>query len=656
MRRFLNLHKQTSLCKTARGEFTIRLKRRRPFRVEQLEHRFLLSAGTLDLIFNQTGMVSTSYSAGQAQAGSVAVQPDGKIVVAGTVDSNPSEFALARYNRDGSLDSSFGTGGEVMTGFGANQPADATAVAIGPNSTIIVAGTVGSAGNQEFALARYLPSGALDPSFGTGGIVLTRFIGSAGANSVAVASGGSIVAAGFVKPQSGSGASSFAVARYLPNGSLDTTFGNQGEVTTQLGNSDAAANAVLIGPNGTIVAAGHTSTSGGDFNFALVRYTATGSLDTTFNHTGIVTTNFGEFDDVKALLLQPDGKLVAAGSYFTGSKVDLALARYNATGSLDSTFGSGGKVTTDLGGSNQAIEGLVLQPDGKLVAAGVYAPAGPSEFFLARYTTTGTPDTSFGNAGVALTSFPRSDDADGVGVILLPDGTFVIAGTSQNDFALARYWGDLSPPEYALGSADAIFVNQVYEDLLGRQVDPTGAAAWPALMARGVSRAQVVLDIEGGVEYRTRVVESLYSTYLGRPADPFGLSSFVTALGSGTTIEQVKAAILSSPEFYDRSGGTNSAFVQAVYEAVLDRPADPMGLADWLADLRAGMSRNAIGRLILTSQEAEQDLVQGYYAEFLNRSADPTGLSDWVGQLRQGMSDQALLAAIIGSDEYYQNL
>jgi uncharacterized delta-60 repeat protein len=427
--------------------------------VMQLENRLLLSAGSLDLVFNQTGVVTTGFAAGSAQAAAIAVQTDSKIVVVGKVGDNSSEIALARYNRDGTLDSSFGSGGEVLTSFGANNPSSANAVAIEPDGTIVVAGAAGRFGSQQFALARYLPNGNPDPTFNFSGTVLTSFAGSAGANSLAAASDGSIIAAGFAQPQQGSSTTSFALARYLPNGTLDTTFGSQGEVTTPVGPSDAAVKSVLIEPDGTIVAAGHTSTSGGNFNFALARYTTTGSLDTTFNQTGIVNTHFGEFDDVAALVLQPDRKLVAAGSYSTGSKVDLALARYNPDGSLDSTFGTAGQVSTDLGAENQAIEGMVIQPDGKLVVTGAYATAGPSEFFLSRYTTAGILDTTFGNSGFTITAIPGSTNAGAAGVAILPGGTFIVAGTSSNNFALARYWGDNSPPNYAIGSAAAIYVN-----------------------------------------------------------------------------------------------------------------------------------------------------------------------------------------------------
>jgi uncharacterized delta-60 repeat protein len=201
--------------------------------------------------------------------------------------------------------------------------------------------------------------------------------------------------------------------------------------------------------------AGHTSTSSGFFNFALVRYNGNGSLDTAFGNQGIVLTNFGQFDDARALALQGDGKLVAAGVTNNGTSTLLALARYNNDGSLDTSFGTNGQVTTNLGRLNQAIQSLALSPDGKLVVAGSYAPPGPSQFFLARYNTNGSLDTTFGNAGTVLTAIDPEDDNGAAGIGFLPDGTLVAAGTAGSDFAVARYWGDQGPPEYARGSADA---------------------------------------------------------------------------------------------------------------------------------------------------------------------------------------------------------
>jgi uncharacterized delta-60 repeat protein len=403
------------------------------------------------------------------------------------------------------------------------------------------------------------------------------------------------------------------------------------------------------------VAAGHTSTSGGNFNFALVRYNADGSLDTTFHSTGIVTTNFGQLDDIHAAALQADGKIVAAGSTFIGGKVDLALARFTADGSLDTRFGTAGQVTTDLGGVNQSANSVVIQPDGKLVIAGVYAPNGPSEFFLARYTSSGTLDPTFGNNGKVLTPFDPTSNAGAASLVQLPDGTFVAGGSAGTSFALARYWGDNSPPAYALSSANAVYVNLLYEQLLARPADAGGLSGWVTLLAQGTPRTQVAAAIEQSKEYRTRLVDNLYTTLLARPADAAGEAGFVQALGSGTTIEQVQAIMLGSPEYFQRAGSTNLAFLQALYDAVLNRALDPAGQAGWSAAL-AHEDRATVAAQLLASPEAEQDLVAADYLQYLHRQADPTGLSGWLSHLQQGMSDQALAANLLGSDEFFNGM
>src|SRR5207253_9635953 len=196
-------------------------------------------------------------------------------------------------------------------------------------------------------------------------------------------------------------------------------------------------------------------------------------------------------------------------------------------------------------------------------------------------------------AGVVLTTFDPNANAGAASLVQLPDGTFVVGGSAGTSFALARYWGDNSPPNYALGSANAVYVNMVYEQLLGRPADQPGLVTWVNWMTQGASRTQVVAAIEQSPEYLIRLVDSLYTTLLGRPADRAGEATFVNALGAGMTIEQVKAVILGSPEFYQHAGNTDIAFLQAVYEDVLNRPIDQGGAAVWTSAL-THMSRSAV--------------------------------------------------------------
>ena len=229
----------------------------------------------------------------------------------------------------------------------------------------------------------------------------------------------------------------FALARYNTDGSLDSSFGTGGLVTTDFGGMSESANSVILLPNGKIVAVGFSNASG-DFEFALSRYNSDGSLDSSFGTGGLVTTSFGgTIDRANSAILQPDGKIVAAGE----SDGDFALARYNSDGSLDSSFGTGGLVTTDFGGTSDDANSVVLQPDGKIVAAGATNASGDFNFALARYNSDGLLDSSFGTGGLVTTDFGGADEL--LAAVIQANGRIVGAGESDVlgnlEFALARY-------------------------------------------------------------------------------------------------------------------------------------------------------------------------------------------------------------------------
>jgi uncharacterized delta-60 repeat protein len=234
-----------------------------------------------------------------------------------------------------------------------------------------------------------------------------------------------------------------AVAQATP-GALDPSFGTGGKVTTAIGGEDDYGYALVQQPDGKLVVAG-ASYNGPDGDFALARYQPDGTLDTGFNGTGKVTTAIGSVDDeALALVLQPDGKLVAAGSSNNGSNWDFALARYNPDGSLDPSFNGSGKVTTAIGPADQLARTLALQPDGRLVAAGASWNGSKYVFALARYKPNGTLDTSFNGSGKVTTAI-GSGGVAAYALALQPDGKLVAGGSSDNgsdrDFALVRYRG-----------------------------------------------------------------------------------------------------------------------------------------------------------------------------------------------------------------------
>ncbi|MFI1031575.1 calcium-binding protein [Streptomyces sp. NPDC020951] len=399
--------------------------------------------GGLDATFSGDGTVLTSIT-GDDHADDVAVQPDGKIVSVGSsVDESATEslFALTRHNPDGTPDTDFGgEGGDgtVTTAINNMGPSlqwsEAHAVALQPDGKIVV---VGSSWREFenccwFVVARYLPNGTLDASFSGDGRVFADFDGPTEALDVAVDPVGRIVAAGYTGGQ-------MAVLRLTDNGTPDTTFGGDGTVTANPAGpvlqEGGDGRALALQPDGKIVVGGQVGST--RFDFALMRFNANGSVDTTFDGDGIVRTDFGDYESVEGIALQPDGKIVAAG----GSGTGFALARYLSNGALDTSFDGNGRVLTTGGGATD----VALQPgDGRIVIAGSNGPGG--DFAVRRYNPDGSQDTGFGAGGLATADFGGSDVARGVA--LQTDGKIVAAGGggASNDFALARFEGGGAPP------------------------------------------------------------------------------------------------------------------------------------------------------------------------------------------------------------------
>jgi uncharacterized delta-60 repeat protein len=438
-------------------------------RLEALEDRCLLSAGALDTTFgNGAGYVTTSISSGNDIARVALIQPDGKIVATG--EANPStgrSFAVARYNRDGSLDTSFGTSGTAQASFASTYPADDYAgAALQSDGKIVMAGwdrfavTAKKVTKVEgaFVLARFKTDGTLDSTFGSGGKVTTLFATSSmtyGEGGVVVTSAGQIVVAG----DSGS---AFVLARYNANGGLDTNFGSGGEVFSSFAQfPSVGARALLQQPDGKLIVVGDTN-GGAPNDWLMVRYNADGTLDTNFGSQGLVATPLsGEVGSGATggggAALYPsartanDGKIVVVGS--DDATKTWQVVRYNADGSLDTTFGNGGVIVPQISGGAVSV---ALDASGRPVAAGSGASAE-----LARFNLDGTPDTTFGAGGLVTT--PVGSGSQGRGVAIYPStgsdtadyGKIVMVGNASNgtndDFLVARYL----PSEPEVGSFTA---------------------------------------------------------------------------------------------------------------------------------------------------------------------------------------------------------
>jgi uncharacterized delta-60 repeat protein len=431
--------------------------------VERLETRDLLTAGDLDLSFGSGGLVVNDLSPSTDGAIDVIFQADGKIVAGGYTTNSQGErdSVLRRYNTNGSLDTSFGSDGMTVTDFKGGWSDQGLALAAQPDGKII--GVASSYNPNDFTfpfdarwgVARYTSNGALDKSFGTQGKTVTDLSkGTDTVTGVALQADGKIVVSG--NTNGFAGGDNFFVARYNANGSTDNTFGaGKGYVITDFGGSDGSAELAIQG-DGKIVVVGRGGPLGDLNQFAIARYNTSGSLDPTFGSGGKVLTAFN--DGALDVLVQPDGRIVVSGGTI--------VARYlSLNGSLDPSFGVGGAGYVVAGGHS-----LTAQADGKLVLGNkesFYEDLGDgsniqsSRFVLTRISgVDGSVDTSFGTSGRVTTYLTEPGkrgsnqlnavavQADGHIVGAAQTGVYDATGKLNAKFTLVRYLGD-DPPATA---------------------------------------------------------------------------------------------------------------------------------------------------------------------------------------------------------------
>lgn len=407
--------------------------------------------GTLDTTFGTGGKVTTQIVPGGYESGyALAIQPDGKIVVAGESfaggSANNYDITVVRYNANGGLDSGFGAGGIVITPVGPDWDLG-WSVLIQPDGKIVVGGNGIVASSQRMVLVRYNANGSLDNSFGTAGISTTRIGGEPAAGwSCALQPDGKIVLTGTAYNGSDW---DMGVIRFNSDGTLDNSFGTGGKVITAIGTGTDDGRSCALQPDGKIVVAGRHFDNQANLDFAVLRYNSNGGLDNGFGVGGIVITPVGLSgrDDARSMVLQQDGKIVVVGSSFVGSNNNFAVVRYNPNGSLDNSFGSDGKVTTRVGndvstGEDGAFSGAI-QADGRILAAGwALSPTSGYDFAVVRYTANGNLDSTFGTGGIVMTPIGTNDF--GLAVALQADEKIVVAGSSYDAagdyaFAVVRY-------------------------------------------------------------------------------------------------------------------------------------------------------------------------------------------------------------------------
>lgn len=333
--------------------------------------------GSLDTSFGTGGVVKTDMLLDEG-ASAVVIQGDGKIVAGGRTRANTTDnlgwdAALIRYNTDGTLDTAFDSSGKVVVDLGSVEAIND--IALQSNGKIVAVGTTLSGGNNRFLVMRFNADGSLDTNFGTSGYLVEHFTENTleDAYSVAILDDDSLIVAGRgIKPD---GYSSISLLKLTAGGALDTGFSGDGRLAVTFGNSSGASS-VAVDSEGRFVVGGYRRVSStSDYEFLLLRYTAAGTLDPDFGTGGQVVTPFGApytNQQISSLALQDDGKIVVAGNGYIPATYyyDLLLARYHADGSLDTDFdGDDGKIA--LSQNSQIFpRKTLLQPDGKILVGG----------------------------------------------------------------------------------------------------------------------------------------------------------------------------------------------------------------------------------------------------------------------------------------------
>ena len=380
----------------------------------------LPQSGQLDTTFGQDGILTTVINVvpRNSQSNSVAVQSDGKILSAGySYDGAVFHFTITRHNVNGSLDNSFGLNGIVITKIGSSNSL-INSIAVQSDGKIIAAGfSLNSSGIPNIALVQYNSNGIVDTNFGSNGMVISDISGigvRSVINSLVIQSDGKIIAGGYT---SNGNDYDFAIVRYNPDGTPDDTFGPaNGVVTTDISGSGLfdQINSVTIQKDGKIVAAGYTNDQNA---FAVARYNSNGFLDNSFGTNGKVITAIGSnFDIAHSVVLQSDGKIVVGGFSNDGILNNYALVRYNSNGLHDELFGELGVVVTPIGAGFSEIWSLGMAPaeDGteKILASGFSSNRRDQDFAIARYNATGTLDSTFGTSGTGIVSTPIGEAND----------------------------------------------------------------------------------------------------------------------------------------------------------------------------------------------------------------------------------------------------
>jgi uncharacterized delta-60 repeat protein len=546
------------------------------------------------------GVAVTSFGY-HSMSNALAIEPDGQLLLAGVVTPTVSTgyFATLRYNADGSLDDSF-----IYNFMGSDANTSiASSVAVQPDGKIVVAGLLAT-GIDGAGLIRYNPDGTPDEGFGEGGIVISETIQGGNVTALLQPDGKILLAGGF-----GFLGAPYKVVRYNNDGSLDTSFDADGVASTMIGTFGGVENA-LLQPDGKILLVGscfYNATR----DFFLVRFNVDGSLDSSFSVDGKLTTAIGSMDDYAYdAVLQADGKILVVGQ----SNFDFALVRYNPDGTLDTSFGEDGKVTTDFGLEDTAYS-AAIQADGKIVVAGDSDYSSDlSDAVLARYNPDGTLDTSFGNAGTSFVNW-GDGSSQASSVSIQADGKIVVAGSTTDDFVLARFNPDgsldntLNPygtldgvANYTENStATVLDANvQVYDAELYQNGSLAGATL--TLLRHGGANAEDVFSGSGNLALVSGNAK-LYGIAIGSlasipgtititfndKATPALVNELLSSIAYANTSDSPPASVQIDWIFQDGMGGSVTGFTTVDITPITEAPT----LTGSQAELTAGSEDTA---------------------------------------------------------------
>ena len=645
------------------------------------------SAGAEDTTFNGTGYRTLDVGSAPSVAKGTVIQPaDGKIVSAGYVDYEAPlsghKMAILRYNTDGSPDTTFGVNGIALGGYHAN------AVALQSNGSIVATGYDGDVGSRVIQVARFTASGALDATFGSGGIVDVSVNGvDDEANAVLILSNGDIVVGGFTK--NGTFLDSVFV-RLTPSGALDTTFNASGKSVVAMSTGSDQVNAMALQSDGKIVGTGYAEITGGVNAFGTTRINADGTLDTSFGTNGVVTTMLGTVNTVAyGVAVQSNGAIVIGGLTFnsTSTTDDFALARYTASGALDSTFGSGGTVETALNNHNR-IFALQLLGNGEIAVAGEWA----GSFMAALYTTGGALDTTFGTNGVVSVPVNAMAGADHAWALAIQsDGKWVLGGDGSGLFGLVRLFGttggsvsSLTPTVTVASSANPSTSGQsitLTANVSGSGATPSGVVNFvdgstsisgcgSISLANGsaacttsslpVGSHSVTVSYSGDSTYAAATSATLTQTVQSPPPPGSQLAISPATIDFGG--ESMGTTSLPQTVTVTNNGGTtitvsgiaaSSQFGQTNNCSTLGAGASCTVTVTFTPSAAAGPVNSTVsvgGSLSITSNDpgspatvtlsgtAEKSMITHYYEAILRREPDAGGKAFWQGEASNAVS------------------